>query len=75
MFLYFLRKVKQRKSSVSRGVFDALPGTAIYSPAKVVKKQCTNMKIQDVQFHLFGSVMTEIITGLIDLFIKTCFNI
>lgn len=29
----------------------------------------------DTEFHLFCHVMTEIITSVIGLFIKTCFNI
>lgn len=50
------------------------PAPAIHSPVRL-RKQCTNLKVPDIEVHLFGPVMTEIITSLIDLFIKTCFNI
>lgn len=33
------------------------------------------VEVPDAELHLFCHVMTEIITSVIGLFIKTCFNI
>lgn len=41
----------------------------------MLEKWRVRAEVPDIEFHLFCHVMTEIITSVIGLFIKTCFNI